>query len=103
MKNFFIMMAIKTIMGMLTPELMLKLITNLRVKIEQRIKETGTTVDDVLYASLTKGSADFKLIADSVLDFCEEFVLGTASPLDDAAVLPVCNTLRAALDIPDND
>ena len=40
---------------------------------------------------------------DMVLDFFEKFVLGTASKVDDAVVLPICDLLRETLDIPDND
>ena len=44
-----------------------------------------------------------KKFADMVLDFVEEFVLGTASTVDDAIVLPLCQALRQAFNIPDND
>lgn len=44
-----------------------------------------------------------KKFADMLLDFCENFVLGSASPVDDKIVLPLCAAIRAAFDIPDND
>ncbi len=40
---------------------------------------------------------------DTLLDFIEEFVAGTASDIDDAIILPVCNALRDILNIPDDD
>ncbi len=40
---------------------------------------------------------------DTLLDFIEEFVAGTASDIDDAIILPVCNALREILNIPDDD
>lgn len=39
--------------------------------------------------------------ANAVLSFAENFVLGTKSQLDDAAVLPLTRHLRMAFDIPD--
>ena len=44
-----------------------------------------------------------KKFADLVLDFAEKFVLGTASKVDDALVLPLCSLIRATFNIPDND
>ena len=44
-----------------------------------------------------------KQLADMVLDFAENFVLGTKSELDDALVLPLTNAIREAFNIPDND
>lgn len=44
-----------------------------------------------------------KKLADMVLDFCEKFVLGTKSEIDDALVIPICDKIRSIFDIPDND
>ena len=44
-----------------------------------------------------------KIFADKVLDFAEDYVLGTKSTLDDRIVLPLCNMIRGTFDIPDND
>ena len=44
-----------------------------------------------------------KKFADMVLDFAEDFVLGTKSSIDDAIVLPICGAIRAAFGIEDND
>lgn len=44
-----------------------------------------------------------KKFVDMILDFVEDFVLGTKSTLDDAIVLPVCNALREILNVPDDD
>ena len=41
--------------------------------------------------------------ADMVLDFAENYVLGTKSEIDDSIVLPICQCLRAAFGIEDND
>jgi len=42
-----------------------------------------------------------KKFADMVLDFVENFVEGTKSTVDDKMVLPLCDAIRAAFDIPD--
>ena len=42
-----------------------------------------------------------KQFADTVLTFAETKVLGSASKIDDAIVLPLCNTIREAFNIPD--
>jgi len=44
-----------------------------------------------------------KTFADMVLDFAEEYVVGSKSEVDDKIVLPLCSAIRAAFDIPDND
>ena len=44
-----------------------------------------------------------KKFADMVLDFAEDYVTGTASDIDDALVLPLCETIRKVFDIPDDD
>jgi hypothetical protein len=40
---------------------------------------------------------------DQFLDFIEDRVLGSASPIDDAIVIPICTMIREAFDIPDDD
>jgi len=40
---------------------------------------------------------------DMVLDFVENKVEGTASKVDDALVLPLCNMIRSAYGVPDDD
>jgi len=44
-----------------------------------------------------------KNAVDQLLDFIEDRVLGSASPIDDAIVIPLCDMIRKAFDIPDND
>jgi hypothetical protein len=44
-----------------------------------------------------------KRFADLVLDFIETKVAGTASPVDDAIVLPLCGVIRGAFGIEDKD
>lgn len=44
-----------------------------------------------------------KDVADFILDFCEDKVLGTKSEIDDKLVLPVCKLIRVTFDIPDED
>ena len=44
-----------------------------------------------------------KKFADMVLDFVEDYVLGTASTVDDKIMIPICTAIRSAFDIPDND
>ncbi len=44
-----------------------------------------------------------KEFADKILDWVEDAVERTENKIDDAAVLPLCNMIRASFDIPDND
>ena len=44
-----------------------------------------------------------KSFLDTVLDFVEDKVLGTASTVDDKLVLPLCDVIRKAYNIPDDD
>ena len=41
--------------------------------------------------------------ADQTLDFIEDKVAGTKSPVDDMVLLPLCSMVRKAFDIPDDD
>lgn len=42
-------------------------------------------------------------VVDGILDAIENAVLGSASTVDDAIVIPICNMIRNALNVPDND
>lgn len=44
-----------------------------------------------------------KNAVDQLLDFVEDKVLGSASDIDDMVVIPVCDMIRKAFDIPDDD
>ena len=44
----------------------------------------------------------FKKFADMALDFVEDYVAKSATPYDDAVMLPLCKTIRTAFDIPDD-
>lgn len=44
-----------------------------------------------------------KEFADNALDFVENKVAESDSPLDDTIVLPIIEMIRKAFDIPDND
>lgn len=58
----------------------------------------------LIQALLSMLSPDLlRQFADMVLDFAEDYVLGSKSKIDDAIVLPICQTIRATFNIPDND
>lgn len=44
-----------------------------------------------------------KTFVDMMLDFVENYVEGSKSEIDDRIVLPLCDTIRASFNIPDND
>lgn len=44
-----------------------------------------------------------KDFADMVLDFVEDAVTKSETDIDDKIVLPLCNMIRTAFDIPDDD
>lgn len=57
-----------------------------------------------LLNELSKHAPDLVMgLADKVLDFCEEKVLGSESQADDAVVLPICKMIRDTFNIPDED
>lgn len=55
----------------------------------------------VLTPELIKGLA--QKTGDTIFDYIETKVLGSASTVDDAVVLPILKQLRDGLNIPDND
>lgn len=97
--------------------------------LETKVKGSASEVDDALVLPLIKICRDsFELpkearpieaivdslkeilnkqlfieLADSILDFGEDFVLGTKSELDDKIFLPLFNHIRELLNIPDDD
>ena len=103
MKMQLILMAISLLMKLLSPELVKKGVDYLKEKIGAYIAGSETTVDDFIYAALKGSSDELKKVADFILDFGEDYVIGTASKIDDALALPVFNMIRVALDIPDQD
>ena len=103
MKMQLILMAISLLMKLLSPELVKKGVDYLKEKIEAYIAGSETTVDDFIYAALKGSSDELKKVADFILNFGEDYVIGTASKIDDALALPVFNMIRVALDIPDQD
>lgn len=44
-----------------------------------------------------------KQFVDLVLDFVEDYVLGSKSRVDDMLVIPIIKSIRLAYDIPDDD
>ena len=42
-----------------------------------------------------------QMLADKVLDFVEEYVEGSKSTVDDKIVLPLCESIRGAFNIPE--
>ncbi len=44
-----------------------------------------------------------RTVADMLLDFVEDKVIGSANDMDDAIILPACDLIRATFNIPDND
>ena len=103
MKFEMILIAIRLLMRFLTPDLIKKGKDYIVKKINDYVTGTENTVDDFFWNALKGGGAELKVLGDAILDFCEDYVLGTASKIDDALVLPACNAIRIALDIPDND
>ena len=106
MKNTILMMAIGIVIRLLTkhaPEMIKDFWARLREKAQVYTEGTDTPVDDWIYNAIFVGGEDISKLADMVLDFGEEYILGTASKLDDAIFLPVFAMIREVGNIPDND
>lgn len=54
---------------------------------------------DILLTMLTPEL--LKTFADKILDFAEDYVIGTKSEIDDALILPLCSLIRLTFNIPD--
>lgn len=104
MKAMLIMYGVQMIMGFLTPDLLLKLVGIINEKVDSFVLKTDNKIDDSIWAVIKTGPSDeTKVMLDTIMDFGENFVYGTASKLDDAIAIPFFNAVRAAADIPDND
>ena len=44
-----------------------------------------------------------RMLIDKILDFIEDAVARSETKMDDAIVLPMCNVIREAVNVPDND
>lgn len=60
-----------------------------------------TNLVNALLATLSPTA--LKNIVDSLLDMAEDAIKASETQLDDAAILPLIQAIRAAFDIPDND
>jgi hypothetical protein len=60
-----------------------------------------TALVSALFSVIT--TEKIKKFIDAGLDVIEDSVSATESKWDDLIVLPICNQLRKALDIPDDD
>jgi len=95
MKNMFLLMAIRMVIGMLTkhaPEMIKDFWNSLREKAAEYVEETENTVDDWLFMVIFQsgpGSNDLAKLKEMVLEFGRNYVLGTASKLDDTVFLPI--------------
>lgn len=103
MKKTLIMLLIQVFMSMLSSDLFKKAIAYLKEKIEAYVEGTDNTIDDFIYKALIGSVDELRVVADGILDFAEDFVLGTASKMDDMIVLPILKMIREAADIPDDD
>jgi hypothetical protein len=103
MKNQLIMMALGMLVKFLSPELIKDLWNSLKEKVDLYVENSENKIDDFIISALENGGDELKFIMDAILDFLEEKVLGSASKIDDALVLPVVNLIRISFDIPDND
>jgi len=103
MKLQLLMWGIKMLLGFLSPDLIKKGKDYIVEKVSAYVEGTENTIDDFFWNVLQGQTESLKVLGDMILDFVEDFVMGTASEIDDALVLPVCNMIRSALDIPDDD
>ena len=104
MKNMLLVWAIKIVMGILSPELISGLWEKLKDIVTKYVEGTNNTVDDFVWNFLKGGGGpEMVLIVDTILDYLEDKVLGSASKIDDVLVLPICDLLRNVLNVPDND
>jgi len=103
MKAMMLQLGIKLLFSVLNPELAAKLYDRLIAKISAYVASTPYTIDDIIWATIQKGGAVMQDIGDTILDFAESYVLGTSSKVDDAIVLPMCEIIRATLNMPDDD
>jgi hypothetical protein len=60
-----------------------------------------TALVEVLFRVLTPDLLE--KFVDMILDFVENKVAGTASPVDDKIVLPLCKLIRTTFNIEDGD
>jgi len=94
MKAIIFQLAVKIIFSMLTPELCSNLFQKLKEGIVSYVEGTPWTVDDVLLAIVMRGGQAMKEAAHIVINYAKKYVLGTASKVDDALVLPALELLE---------
>ncbi len=102
-KNWILMMAVKIIFKALASQTdkLIEFKNALIEKIKVHVAESETQVDDFFLGMMTGTGEEAQQFGDMILDLIEEYVLGTASTIDDALVLPAVNMLREIANIPD--
>lgn len=103
MKQILFQLGVKMLFAVLTPELAEELYNKLIAKIDEYVKGTSWSIDDIIWNTIKAGGQAVKDIADTALDFVEDYVAGTNSTVDDALVLPICDLFRQITNIPDDD
>jgi len=103
MKQLLFQLAVKLLFALLTPELAQNLYEKMIAKIDKHVIKTPYTIDDIIWASIKSGGDAMQEIGDTMLDFGENYVLGTKSKVDDVLALPIFSMIRAIANIPDDD
>lgn len=87
----------------LKPDMVRDLFTAARQWIADRAAATETDYDDKLLEVLEGNPEVVRELADFLLDRIEDLIAATPTNIDDVLVGTLVSTIRAALDIPDND
>lgn len=103
MKQAIILLAIKMIVKMFPPEKLKEMWVHILEKLNKYVEGTNNKIDDFIMSAISGSTDELKVLVDFILDFIEDRVLGSASTVDDALVLPICDLLRTTFNIPDND
>ena len=103
MRTFLLMMAVKIVFKALASQTgkLIEFKNALIEKIKVHVEESDTQMDNFILDMFAGTGEEAQMFGDMILDLLEEYVLGTASTLDDALVLPAVAMLREIANIPD--
>jgi len=99
MKMQIVLMVFQALFKMLSPEKVMEFFEGIADKISKKVAGSNNKVDDVILGIVTGG--EWEELIDYTLDFLEAKILGSASTVDDALVLPLIVLLRQTFGIDD--
>ena len=103
MKSLLFKLVVKMLFTILTPNLAQALYDKLIDAINKHVASTSYTIDDIIWNAIKHSGDTINDLCDTMLDFVEDYVLGTESKIDDLLVLPIIEMIKNIKSLSDEE